>query len=52
MNPMTIVLKIAGLIAWLLGAFNTKIPATDRPWKIDLTALGLFLFFLPEVLPH
>ena len=38
------ILKVAGLICWALSALGVNVP------KINLVALGLFLFFLPEVL--
>jgi len=38
------ILKIAGLICWLLAAFG--VPVT----RINLIAAGAFLFFLPDVL--
>jgi hypothetical protein len=38
------ILKVAGLVCWALAAFGVNVP------RINLVALGLFLFFLPEVL--
>lgn len=41
---LTLILKIAALVCWGLAAFGVG-------GKINLVALGLALWFLPEIVP-
>ena len=48
---MSLVLKIAGLLCWLIAAFASLLGAGAVNRVNNLVALGAFLFFLPDVLP-